>query len=47
MLTYAFYSVGGKKYEKAQEWGLKIVNSKFIGDIVFSKLLAHQLAYIL
>lgn len=28
--------VGGKKYEKAQEWGLKIVNSKFIGDIIFT-----------
>ena len=39
IVSKSCYSVGGKKYEKAQEWGLIIVNSKFIGDIIFSKLL--------
>ena len=27
----------GRKYEKAKEWGVQVVNSTFIADIIHSK----------
>ena len=36
-MHFVLYSEGGKKIDKAKEWGLKIVNFSFIGDVIFSK----------
>ena len=31
----------GRKYEKAKEWGVQVVNSTFIADIIHSKWSVH------
>ena len=33
-VLFFFFRPEGKKYEKALEWGIKVVNSKFLADII-------------